>query len=342
MSSSKIYARAFLTILLTLAISGCASTTKIVSAITSKPIEVSALTGLPGRNGPVLAVKIDDTPPAHPQVGVEDADVVYIEQVEGGLTRLLAIYSGKIPSRIGPVRSARISDIDILAQYGQVAFAFSGVQQKMLPVVASANLVDLSAMRQGPSIYANDPTRTPPTAMMLQAALLMQQSLAKSLPIDSAKNMGWRFGKAPDTGTAIASVKMKWPANSYTATWSPLEKRWLLTHGAIPNLAESGKTLGPTTLVLQMVAITASIYHDKVGGITPFSATVGSGKGFILRDGKSIPAIWSRPAATSGTTWSLATGEEILFAPGQIWVALLDTAPVFTPALASAPPSASK
>lgn len=74
-------------------------------------------------------VKIDDTPPAHPQAGLEDADVVYIEQVEGGLTRLAAVFSSNIPTVIGPVRSARISDIEILKQFGRVAFAYSGAQK---------------------------------------------------------------------------------------------------------------------------------------------------------------------------------------------------------------------
>jgi hypothetical protein len=64
-----------------------------------------------------LAVKIYDTAQAHPQAGLEDADIVYIEQVEGGLTRLAAIFSSTIPKVVGPVRSARISDIEILEQY---------------------------------------------------------------------------------------------------------------------------------------------------------------------------------------------------------------------------------
>ena len=81
----------------------------------NKVVELTnSLSGRVGSDGPILAVKIDDTAPAHPQAGLEDADIVYIEQVEGGLTRLAAIFSSKIPEVIGPVRSARISDIEIL------------------------------------------------------------------------------------------------------------------------------------------------------------------------------------------------------------------------------------
>ena len=123
-------------------LSGCSAVT---SVLPDKKV-TSVLSGREGSDGQLLAVKIDDTNMAHPQIGLEDADVVYIEQVEGGLTRLAAIFSTVIPSRIGPVRSARISDIDILSQYGRVAFAYSGAQRKLLPVIQSANLEDLGAI----------------------------------------------------------------------------------------------------------------------------------------------------------------------------------------------------
>jgi hypothetical protein len=291
----------------------------------------NSLSGRIGSDGPLLVVKIDDTPAAHPQAGLEDADVVYIEQVEGGLTRLAAVFSSKIPEVIGPVRSARISDLELLEQYGRVAFAYSGAQSKLLPVIAEANLENLGAQRQGRDIYANDPARLAPTAMMLQAKTLMSKVAAQGSDIAISKNIGWNFGEGPETGTAISSVKVSWPASSYDATWSLSEKRWLLSNRGLPNLAASGIHLGPTTFVIQFVAITPSEYYDKVGGVTPFTATVGSGKGFILRDGLAIAALWNRPTAEAGTSWTLPSGEEILFAPGQVWVALTDKAPVFTP-----------
>jgi hypothetical protein len=262
---------------------------------------------------------------------LEDADVVYIEQVEGGLTRLAAVFSSKIPLEIGPVRSARISDIEILQQYGRVAFAYSGAQSKLLPVISAANLENLGAQRQSPKIYATDPLRTPPTAMMLQAQKLMENVAAANLPVVISKSVGWTFSDLPDTGTAITAVKVSWPANSYDATWSAVEKRWLLSQRGVPDLSAAGVNLGPTTFVIQLVSISASEYHDKVGGITPFSETVGSGKGYVLRDGLSIAANWNRPTADQGTTWTDLTGKEIKFAAGQVWIALTDKEPKFTP-----------
>ena len=304
------------------------------------PEPVNSLSGRIGIDGPVLVVKIDDTRAAHPQAGLEDADLVYIEQVEGGLTRIAAVFSSKIPAVIGPVRSARISDIEILEQFGRVAFAYSGAQKKLLPVIGAANLENLGAQRQSREIYSNDPLRSAPTAMMLQAQALMQKVKEQQLPVAISKSAGWNFAESFDTGTAIVSAKVSWPANSYDAVWSSTEKRWLLSHGGVANLAANGTHLGASTFVIQIVSITPSEYGDKFGGVTPFTATVGSGRGYILRDGKYIAALWDRATPDVGTSWKTTSGEEIPFAAGQIWIALTDKEPVFTPIPSKSPADA--
>lgn len=309
-----------------LLLSSCA----VIEKVIPEKAATNVLSGREGINGPVLAVKIDDTNPAHPQIGIEDADVVYIEQVESGLTRLMAIFSSRIPERVGPVRSARISDIDILSQYGNVAFAYSGAQSKLLPIISQANLLDLGAQRQSPTIYTTDPARIQPYAMVLRADLLMARIVEKQYEIDSARSVGFIFGDEPKVGKPTDEVVIDWPAATYKAQWSESEKRWFLYHNGRINSAESGIILGPTTLVIQMVSITPSEFGDKFGGVTPFSETVGEGKAYVLRNGKRFAGTWTRSDANSGTTFSLLDGEEIKFAPGQVWVALTDREPKFT------------
>lgn len=326
------YKRVVLAFSLTFLLSGCSA----LSGLLPEAAERNVLSGREGSNGPVLAVKIDDTNAAHPQIGLEDADVVYIEQVEGGLTRLAAIFSSVIPERVGPIRSARISDIEILAQYGRVAFAYSGAQKKLLSVIDAANLQNLGAQAQPPSIYTTDPNRVAPVAMVLRADLLMAKVIEKNYQITTANDVGWSFGDAPQGGKPTESVIMHWPAARYSAAWSESQSRWLLSHNSESNVAESGIVLGPSTLVIQMVSITDSEYRDKVGGITPFLQTVGNGRGFILRDGKTFNALWNRASEGVGTTWTSSDGKEIKFAPGQIWVALTDREPDFTYLTASA------
>jgi hypothetical protein len=306
----------------------CATPAK--NSSTEQEVTYNSISGRVGVDGPILAVKIDDTSAARPQIGLEEADLVYIEQVEGGLTRLAAIFSSVIPQNVGPVRSARISDIDILSQYGKVVFAYSGAQRAMLTVIANSNLWDYGAQRQSPTIYTRDPNRPAPYNMVLRGDLLLEKANADQRDIAISKSIGWSFGDAPVGGVAIDSVVVRWPASKYEATWSRNEKRWLFSNAGVANFAASGKQLGATTFVIQNVAMSDSIYRSADGGYTPYSETVGTGTGYILRDGRSFKANWSRPTAESGTTWTLADGREIKFAAGSIWVALTDRKPIFT------------
>jgi hypothetical protein len=326
MNSNLMFFKKTSAIVLVFALTGCG----VVSDLLPAKKATSVLSGREGVDGQVLAVKIDDTNAAHPQIGLEEAEVVYIEQVEGGLTRLAAIFSTVIPQRVGPVRSARISDIDILSQYGRVAFAYSGAQKKLLPVIAAANLQDLGAQRQSPTIYTTDPNRNQPFAMVLRADLLMQKIKEKELSVDAAKSVGFVFGDLPEGGKAVQKAVMKWPAATYSADWSAKESRWHLSHNDKLNLADSGVVLGPTTLVIQMVKISPSEYGDKFGGVTPLSETIGTGKAYVLRDGEVFTATWNRAFADSGTTFSRSDGSPMNFASGQIWVALTDREPEFT------------
>ncbi len=288
-----------------------------------------SLTGLPGVDSEVVVVKIDDTVFAHPQVGLKAADIVYIEQVEGGLTRLAAVFSSSKPSLVGPIRSARISDIDLLAQFGRVGFAYSGAQSKFLPVLAAANVYDVGAMHYGAKFYINDPARTAPYAMMLKLPELISSAKSKGVQFEKSRNIGFAFGKTNVAGSKFSAVRILWPASSYSAQWSDEEKRFLLFHVGAPDYDEGGYQLGPKNILIQIVDISNSIYHDKVGGVTPLIQTIGQGSCYLLRDGVAIPCLWSRADAESGTILTSRNGEELTLSPGQTWVALTSREPVF-------------
>jgi hypothetical protein len=310
-----------------------------ISGVTDSPIPSlvkeepkNFFTGLVGENNQILVVKIDDTNAAHPQIGVESADVVYVEQVEGGLTRLAAIYTSKLPPLIGPIRSARISDIELLAQYGRVGFAYSGAQSKMRPVIAEANLENLSAERNPPSIYGKDPDRPGPVDMILKPDLLLERANANpKIKIETASASVFPFGEAPKGETNTAIAKVKWPSAKYELQWDSESKKWLIYFNGKPNMAANGEHLYADTAIIQIVSITPSIYGDKFGEITPFSKTTGSGKAVMLRDGFSYQISWQRDLETDLTTWKSQDGKVANFKPGRIWIYLTDEAPVLTP-----------
>lgn len=317
-------------------LTGCAS-----SVVVAKPIpevQKNVLTGLPGINGPVLFVKIDDTRPAHPQIGIDKADVIYIEQVEGGLTRIAAVFSNKLPALIGPIRSARISDIDLMANYGRVGMAYSGAQSLFLPVLRASNIEDIGADTEPPSIFSRDPARTAPTNMVVDPGALLHKSIVlEHRQIVTAKSVGWKFGPLPTGGSAITSAELSWPAAKYSAVWSAASGRWMINYDGAPDIASDGVHLGSPTFLIQKVSITPSIYHDHNGSFTPFSNTIGSGTGYLLRDGEEIPLFWNRATASDPTSWTLKDGSPAFFHPGQIWIALTDQEPIFKRPISSTP-----
>lgn len=282
------------------------------------PPKPATLTGRADRrDGPILAAKIDNTAKAHPQIGLTKADVVYIEQVEGGVTRLAAIYSSQYPKYVGPVRSARISDIELLRQYGTVGLIYSGSQRKLVPSLRAAKLKLLSFddNRRG---YARSPNR-PRTYDVIGTMKTLRKRAGK---VDRPKSVGYVFGPAPAGGRAARSFTARFPSATVGGVWSGAQKRWLLSMDGRKDMAAEGGQLGPTTFIVQFVTITGSRYRDINGAVTPNSRTVGSGKAMFFRDGKVYNGRWSRRKAASPTTYTIG-GRPAVFAPGQIWVALL-------------------
>ena len=166
------------------------------SATTSTPPpppEPSRLSGRMGKpNGPVYAVKIDNTGKAHPQAGLSKADVVYVEQVEGGVTRLAAIYSSAYPKYVGPVRSGRITDIELLKQYGTVGLIYSGSQNRLHDNLQRADL-KLVSFDQDHSGYTRSGARPQPYDVIGT----FDQLRKRAGKVDKPPEMGYTFGAAP-------------------------------------------------------------------------------------------------------------------------------------------------
>ena len=276
----------------------------------------------------VLAVKIDNTRNAQPQAGVDEADLIYVEEIEYGMTRLAAIFSSQIPNRIGPVRSARITDIDLLAQYGSPAFAFSGAQKKLWPALEAAPFVDISANKD-PDDYSRDFDRRAPYNYFFDAPT----ALAQFDGISAAKEMGFTFDELiPSGGVPALSVELTWPSSSLKFRYDPSRGQYAVQlNGERASVEEVGQVeqsetaqerVWADTAVIQLVEQVQSVYFDKGGGNTPQVETIGSGEAIVFRDGQLFTATWSRPDALSGTTFTNAAGNPVPFHPGHTWIAL--------------------
>jgi len=276
----------------------------------------SPFTGEPVRTlNRVLAVKIDNIVTARPQTGLQSADLVYVLPVEGGLTRFMAVFSSHVPTTIGPVRSARESDLKLLPQFGRPAFAWSGATPHLVPFIERANIADLYALQVNG--YYRISSRVAPENLYANPRTLLKEAPSAS----KARDIGFRFGPQPAGGKATGSYSVKYPAASYTFRWSAKAHRWLVWMDGAPGLATEGGQLGGATVIVQYVDISTSRF-EEYGGRPPLAESVGSGTAVILRNGRAYTVHWSRPNINHGTTYTLPGGKRMLFAPGQVWIVL--------------------
>lgn len=266
------------------------------------------------KGGSVLAVKIDNSRHARPHTGLTEADIVYVEQVEGGLSRLMAVYAQKLPKAIGPVRSARESDLEVLRQFDRPTLAFSGAQGKLLPKIDKAPLKAVTPGKASDA-YFRSKMRPAPHNLYLRPHRLMAKPAGTS-----ALTTGFRFGSAPAGGRPTATQTVRYDAAEYTFTWSRTQKRWLVGMDDKAAGTTDGKRVMAGTVVVQYVKVRKSTFHDKLGHYTPYTETVGSGKARVLRDGRAYDVRWKRPKPSDGTTFTTGDGKRMNFQHGQVWV----------------------
>jgi Protein of unknown function (DUF3048) N-terminal domain/Protein of unknown function (DUF3048) C-terminal domain len=278
---------------------------------------------------PVLAVKIDNIVLARPQTGLTHADIVYVLPVEGGLSRFLAVFSSHFPPVIGPVRSAREDDIELLRQFGRPAFAFSGAQPQLLPVVEHSRIVDLYAGLVGG--YYRDLSRIEPYNLFAQTKTLLAEArragrarrAGQAHGPSTAHDIGFRFGPAPAGGHARASFSVGYSAASFEFRWSARRARWLVWMDGSPALTTDAGQLRPATVVIQYTRVRTSRFLEQGRVRPPFAVSTGSGTAVVLRGGMAYQVHWSRPRRPGGTTFRLPSGRPMTFARGQVWVVLV-------------------
>ncbi len=264
--------------------------------------------------GPELIFKIDNVEQARPPTGLKYADIVYLLPVEGGLSRIMAVFSSHIPRVVGPVRSARQEDIELLRQFGRPAFAYSGAQPNLLPHVEQARIVDLYAGIVGG--YYRDYHRIEPYNLYAHTRTLLAEAKGRE---SKARDIGFRFGPAPPGGVPTSSYSISYPAARFEFRWSPAQRRWLVWMDGTPSYDADGGRLGGPTIVFQYVLVRPSVFRE-LGIEPPYATTVGSGRAVVLRNGRAYVVRWSRPDANGGTTFTLPDGHRMLFARGQVWV----------------------
>lgn len=270
----------------------------------------SPFTGLPAKRNPVLAVKIDNHKDARPQTALEDADIVGVEKVEGGLGRLFAIYSSHYPKSLGPVRSAREYNVEQMRMFQRPALAYSGARAGVVDKIKKSPLYGVSH-DDHPDAYERGGDNAPPHNLYGHPDELFKKAPEAS----KASDIGFRFGDEPSGGTPTDEQTVDYGSSKTSFNWSGEEGRWLASFDGQPAKGTSGKRLGGKTVIIQKTDM-----PPDSSGETPYIETVGSGEATVLRDGKAFKTKWERKSATGDTTYTLSNGKRMPFDRGQVWL----------------------
>lgn len=291
-------------------------------------------------NRPALGIKIDNHPRARPQAGLDTADIVYEELVEGGLTRFLAVFHCGNADRLGPTRSARLVDPDLLVQYQPVLFGYSGAAPPVLVKVKSTGgVIDLEHGLNGAAYSRQGGRRaphnlftsseklratkgaqgvmgTPKTGLIFDAAVAIAPPPppAPPAPVDPA---------APPAPAPVAPVGNKVSfaysgGNGVSYDFDPAGQKYLRFMNGAPHRAENKAQLSAVNVVIMKVNV-------QIAAGTPHIQVTGEGEAFVLHNGQSITGKWRRPGLGDQTTLVDGAGQPIRLAPGNTWINLVPT-----------------
>lgn len=261
---------------------------------------------------PALVVKVDNVPAARPHSGLSSADAIYVEPVEGGFTRLLAVYWGRRPSVVGPVRSVRETDVELLAFLRRPVLAYSGAARRLFPILRAADLVHATPESVQRAFYRSG-VKAIPHNMYLEP-----RELPGTRPVDPPL----RTGKAPAGGRRVSSRHVEYRSASYDFRWSG--GRWLVSMDGSPLTSTESGQLTANTVVIQRVRIVRGAgVKDPAGSLSPVARTVGSGRVTVLRGGRAYEGTWTRRSASRETTYRTTDGDPLPLARGPVWVLLV-------------------
>ncbi|HVB70423.1 MAG TPA: DUF3048 domain-containing protein [Acidimicrobiales bacterium] len=293
--------------------------TTLASTTTTVP-PVAPLTGLPDPAGqaltrPALTVKVENTPEALPQWGIDRADVVYEEIVNGGITRLAAIFNSQAPAKVGPVRSVRPTDTFVVWPLGGI-FAYSGGAPYAVESISKAPVKLVDETSAGAAMY-RDPNRQAPSNLYASAGALFQ---LKGTPTPPRALFTYRHDTLGAGTTVVHHFTVEFPSiYPVTWTWNTTNLSWDRTLFGQPIVTGTGVRVSPKNVVVMFVN-----YFNGVGAFTSYTNLLGTGQVEVFSDGHMVRGTWSRAAKTDVVHYHTVGGKVLAMEPGQTWVELLN------------------
>jgi hypothetical protein len=299
------------------------TTTTIATTTTAAPAPVSPLTGLPPLNAqvlgrPAVVVKIDNHPDARPQAGLNQADIVIEEQVEG-ITRFFTIFQSTDAGPVGPIRSARTTDVDLLNQLNRPLFVWSGGNRNVVRQIGGAN-AESRAPGQAPGFFRDSVRRRRAAVehtLMNEGTgtIYTTAQLSEGAPFPF---FSYRPAGTPSTGQPATNIDAAMNSVPVHWTWDPAQAKYVRNEYGNPHLDAAGAPVTAENVVFQFVPYRQS----SADANSPEAVSIGEGDAMIFSDGKVTLGHWSRPDASKPATITDAAGQPVLLTPGRTWIEL--------------------
>lgn len=310
-----------------------ASATTELPTTSAAPAATYPLTGLPvedpGAAGrPVVVVKMDNSPDARPQDGINEADVVYELLVEG-ITRYALVYHSQAPDRVGPVRSARSSDPPLLANLNRPLIAWSGgnpgVTAEVLGAAKSGFLVD-AGYNAFPGDYWRDGSRRAPHNLYTAVSALRDHAAPEGAgappplfeyakPAEAAAPGTEATGVVIDFGLGVRAEYV-WDAER--GGWDRFQVDERHPRAESATVDGAGVQVSPANVVILFLEYGRSAADAR----SPMAVSTGGGQAIVLTAGRVISGSWERPTPLDRWILKDEAGNPIKLTPGRTWVAL--------------------
>ena len=310
---------------------------QLPTTTTTQGPPVAPLTGLPDPTGqsltrPALSVKIENAPEARPQTGLQNADVVYEQIVEYGITRFMAVFNSNIPPVVGPIRSGRIMDPDLAAPLGGIFVYSGGIQATEDAIKATPGVNVIVDTGSGGALF-RDNTKAAPHNLYGHTDQLLASG---GKPVPAPALFQYLPANVPFTGDNVNAFTIKYDPTygAPTYTWDPAIGAWRRSIGATPFVTTDGGQVAPNNVIIQFVD--SYLPSPEAGSFN----TVGNGDAWVFSAGKLVKGKWSRTSRTSPTQFTDASGAPIRLTPGRTWVEFDPPIAVFSGvAVVPGPPS---
>ena len=300
---------------------GESSTNKVIAPYRGTPAQPTLLLQ------PRLALKVDNAPTALPQEGLQQADIVFEELVEGGLTRFLAIFHSEVPEFVGPIRSGRSSDIPLLMPFDGALFGWSGSNRAFRRLLDTVAIQDVGVY-ENPAQYWRNSDRVSPSNLWARSTHLLQQAEIEQTPIEPLWPFEEPLEEPLDPSVKVGGVQVNWGSAEVSFIWADDSQGWKRFQNGKEHLAvTSGGDESQITAENVVIQFTKYVLTEEVDGngvrIPLAQLSEGSGAAWILKNGSITEGRWNKPNITVHTQFLDKAGELIPMAPGATWVLLV-------------------